>query len=97
MYKIYKFELKVIGEQTIKVPTVFNQSTDILSVQVQHGVLYVWIQVFMANNNPEDQIEKEIKFYIYGTGHSIPNYNSMKYLQSVQQGGFVWHVFTDLD
>lgn len=34
MYKIYKFELKVIGEQTIKVPTVFNQSTDILSVQV---------------------------------------------------------------
>ena len=41
MYKIYKFELKVIGEQTIKVPTVFNQSTDILSVQVQHGVLCV--------------------------------------------------------
>lgn len=78
---IWKFELELTRVQTVEMPA----SSEIISVQVQRGIICVWAKVSMtASLRPR-------LIYIFGTGHPI--LEPVKHLETVQIGDFVWHVF----
>lgn len=82
MEKIYKYELKLQAEQVVQMP----HKPEILSVQIQRGVICVWA---LVNTTYSDVA---YIFEIIGTGNPV---DSMlrKYLGTVQDGSMVWHVF----
>jgi hypothetical protein len=92
METIYKYPLKLTGEQTIEMP----RGAEILSVQDQGGTICVWALVDTKSET------KQYTFRIYGTGHELPEQCGMfermiyAHVGSVQQDGFVWHVFMDV-
>jgi hypothetical protein len=61
----------------------------ILSVQDQTGVICLWARVWTEAK------EKELRtFIIVGTGREFPpSSRPPEYIASVQQDGFVWHIF----
>lgn len=84
--QIWKFPLKITGEQVITVPIGFSP----LSCQFQNNELYVWGIVMVS------EIRIPITIHIYGTGHIIPQLypsKSRSYISTVQDGAFVWHIF----
>jgi len=86
--KIFKYQLRVDdGPQVFLMPI----GARIVPVQDQYGVPCMW-----ALCNPQ-QKQTERSFYIFGTGHHIPE-AGLSYLGTVQQmdGRLVWHVFEDL-
>lgn len=82
MKTIHKYPLNLDTEQTLTMPA----AAEILSVQDQGGVLCIWALV------DTDRLPEERRFRVYGTGHAIANFPH-KYLATVIQGSFVWHVF----
>lgn len=56
----------------------------------------MWVRV-----NPHNGFESR-RFHIIGTGHSVvidvdpDGMENIKYLSTVQQGRFVWHVFEEV-
>ena len=89
MRKIFKYQLKITHEQTILMP----KDAEIISVQFQRGVLCVW--AIVAPSNPE----KFRVFELYGTGADFPTLGmaERKYIATVQEGPFVWHVFEPIN
>jgi hypothetical protein len=85
MKRIWKFPLKITDRQTITVP-MFHK---ILTVQMQNGVPTVWVLV-----DPETE-EIQVEFTIVGTGNPT-DVSACDYVGSVQERGFVWHVFSRL-
>ena len=88
MTQIWKFELKLEVEMPI--------NAEILTIQVQHGNVYLWAIV-----DSEDQ-EREIRiFENIGTGHTIPDDIGVnrKYIATYQLegGALVYHVFERID
>jgi len=83
MKVIHKFPLKLTDSQQIKMP----ERAEILSVQMQGGVPCIWAQV-----DTDYDLETRL-FYIYGTGHRMDDFAVMKFIGTVQEGQFVWHVF----
>jgi hypothetical protein len=80
---IYKYPLRIIDVQYIKIPE-FHK---ILHIGEQNGQLCLWALVDRID------VKREIKIYIFGTGHLIP-YDVGPYLGSVAMSmGLVWHVF----
>jgi hypothetical protein len=61
------------------------QGAIVRSVQDQHGVVTMWAEV------DTDKLLSGRRFTVYGTGHEVPPH--AKYVGTVQQGAFVWHVF----
>lgn len=59
--KIYKYRLRVIDRQTIKMP----KFARVLSVGVQEMEVYIWAMIV-----PEAEEEDRV-FEIFGTGHDI--------------------------
>ncbi len=56
----------------------------------QRDQFYVWLEV-----QPTDLPDVMYGIEIFGTGHEIgPNF---QHLQSMQDGGFVWHVYRNTD
>jgi hypothetical protein len=84
MKAIFKYQLEVTGRQAINMLA----GAEILTVQVQHGVLCMWALVDPANDYEKRYIA------IYGTGNPVPLYPG-RYISTVQQanGSLVWHVF----
>ena len=83
MHTIYKYKLDLVQSQEIELPG----NHKILSVQLQDGNLCLWAKI----------VESEPRlytFYIYGTGHPIPDGN-LEYLDTVMINGLVWHIFID--
>ena len=85
---IWKFSLMVIDRQTITMPV----NAEILSVQMQAGVLCMWAVV-----DPDAEREQRL-FEILGTGHAVPDVGkdvARHHLATVQARGgeLVWHVF----
>lgn len=82
--QVWKFELT----QTIQGVNI-PKGSEILSVQVQRGIICLWALV-----NPENEIEERL-FETFGTGHNI--FYDMgverKYLDTVQSAGLVFHIF----
>lgn len=82
--RIFKYELSVDGTN-ISMPV----GAEILTVQSQNRTLCLWALV-------DPEAAKEIRYFeVFGTGHPI-GYDagvSREYIATVQDGGFVWHVF----
>ena len=87
MRQIWKYPLALVDKQTIQMPT----GAEVLSVQLQEGVPYMWVLV-----GPEPERVERI-FHVYGTGHPIPNYISKRmFIGTWQYPGLVFHLFEEL-
>ena len=86
MKSIWKAELTVTGEITVRVP----KGAKALCVQVQRGKPCVW---FVCETTAELE---ERKVYIYGTGHPLesPTGNYIGTFQ-LEGGALVFHAFAD--
>jgi len=86
MQTIYKYPLSLASSQGVSMP----QGAKILSAQMQNDELQVWAIVDTEAPAPDDYYE----FIIAGTGNPTHiNIRDANYLSTVQDGGFVWHVF----
>lgn len=84
MNNIFKYELKIEGQQVITMP----ENAEILTVQQQNGKLILWA-IVMTSAKPEKYLIE-----IYGTGHPFPSTGEKrKYISTVQMDGLVWHIF----
>lgn len=83
MKTIWKFPLAVTDKQTVSMP----KGSRILSANEQHGQVCIWALV----NTEAEREEKSIA--IVGTGNPFTLDESWKFVDSVQQSFFVWHVF----
>ena len=83
-YRVYKYELKLTGEQVIQIPGCYK----ILDVKIVGRGLFIWAMV-----DPDGK-KKNMKFYICGTGNLMPKDISMcSYVGTVLDGVLVWHIF----
>lgn len=81
---IFKYPLAVIDTQQLLLPPF----SEILSAQLQGGRLTMWA---MVNNEPPTEPRVIV---IFGTGHAIPyRPSSLVFIDTVQQGPLVWHIF----
>ncbi len=88
MYTIYKYEIQIDDNFSLKIP----KESEILSFQTQHGTPYIWAKV-----NPENTTE-ERKFRLIGTGHPIKEKN-LSFIGAIQlhQGTLIFHLFEILE
>jgi hypothetical protein len=84
MKEIWKHNLKVTDE----VKLLLREDAEILTIQNQGGLLTLWEKHEVEQKKPS--IERIIR--IVGTGHLFDD-KKLKYITSVQQGIFVWHIF----
>lgn len=83
MQTIYKQQLELTDKQNITIPL----DSRFLSVQIQHGSICIWYLL-----NKEQKETTDLTIHIYGTGHPIEEQVGT-YLDTVQMGPLVWHVF----
>ena len=91
MNKIYKYELKTVDSQAIKVPA----SATFLSLQVQKGTLCIWV---MVDSNETEM--KTLHIRIFGTGHSISDelhgrLSNFLGTYQLSDGDLVFHTFVE--
>lgn len=81
---IYKYELPLYSEfTTFNVPQGFH----ILSAQVQNGLICIWAEV----DTTVDGVET-VRFRLVGTGWLV-DLEGWTYIDTVQLGEFVWHIY----
>lgn len=84
MKTIYKYKLKQVDTQTVKMPN----DAQILSVGEQDGELMLWARVDTANEKEARKIE------IYGDGARALDEHELSFIGTVQMSaGLVWHIF----
>lgn len=86
MKTIWKFNLELYDTQAIEIPIGARP----LTVQMQNGELCLWAIV--------DSTAEKTRCYVHiiGTGNPVPpNVDEYRYINTVQDGAFVWHVFVD--
>ena len=65
----------------------FTYGAKVLCFQMQGDIPMIWVLV-----NPDEQAREKLHFRLAGTGHEFsPVYG--KYIGTVQEHGFVWHLF----
>jgi thioredoxin reductase len=84
MTTIYKYQLEIVDEQTLELP---YDSTFIHVGLDPNGLPCIWATV-----DTEQQGRSVKTIFIVGTGRPIPD-AAFFYLNSFNQGQFVWHVF----
>ena len=84
MKRIYKYPLKLTDEQTLMIP----DGAKALTVQLQGDVMQMWCEVDPSKEPGSYAVE------ICATRHET---STLAYLATVQQGPFVWHVFTSME
>ena len=81
---IHKFPLNLVDSQILDIPG----TASILSVQDQGGVLTLWAML-----DPQHATYRR-EVTIVGTGQRVPaSVGINSYVDTVQAGSFVWHVF----
>ena len=88
MITIYKYEIPIAGSFNISMPT----SAQILTCQLQNGSS----PVLWASVNTEEILE-ERKFILIGTGNPFPEKFNLNYVGTFQMGGFVGHLFEEIE
>ena len=83
MTKIYKYEIDITDCQTIQLPV----GATILCAKMQNSHLCLWADV-----DPERGTEERF-IYVYGTGHEMYYKIPQRYISTVQDREFVWHVY----
>ena len=86
MKTIYKFPLSITDEQTVSMP----RGSQVLSVQMQNEQLNVWALVNTEN------LQEQRKFRIFGTGNPVDVDGNWKFVGTVQERMFVWHIFIEV-
>jgi hypothetical protein len=80
MKRIYKYELK---EGSVEMPI----GAKILSIQYQNNRPYIWALV-------DTDVECDFRYFtIVGTGEDFPEADDFTYINTIQDGPFVWHIF----
>lgn len=84
MEVIYKYKLDIVDEQVVKM----SIRGKILSAQNQKGELCIWVK-----EKPNDPSSNRV-IKIIGTGNPIEELDEeLEFIDTVQIGQFVWHVF----
>ena len=83
MDTIYKYPIKVTDLQTVQMPDL----AQILCVQKQDGIICLWARCFSENELKPRSIS------VAGTGNPIDGNYFHKYIGTVQDDPFIWHVF----
>lgn len=86
MKKIYKYPIKVVDIQTVKLP----KGAIILTTQLQDEKPYIWAYV-----DPNEIEAEDVTLRVYGTGQEINDSLDLTYIGTIQEyeGRLVWHVF----
>ena len=84
MKRIFKYELEIIEEQTIDLPL----SPIFISVMAQEDQVVLYALVDDEKETRPNVIR------IVGTGNPFMDYDECVYLGTVQQYGYVWHIFS---
>ena len=84
MKKIYKYPIEIIDIQMVKLP----KEAIILTVQLQHGKPFIWVYV-----DPNEIEAEDVTLRVYMTGQEIDDSLDLTYVGTIQENGFVWHVF----
>ena len=81
--QIWKYQLEISSKwQEIKMA----KGSEILSVQIQNNKICMWVSV-------PDNSEKENRIFItIGTGKDF-NPIGLKYISTIQEGIYLWHIF----
>ena len=85
MAKIYKYKIGPNEKSEIK-----DRILNILKIDWQGEDLCAWCLV------SEDCPESRIRFVIIPTGYPFKLKKNLKYIDTVQDGPFVWHIFYEL-
>lgn len=83
---IYKYVLEITDEQFVAMPS----AAKLLAFQMQSSTPCLWALVDTSNKPSRRRL------WIFGTGNPIPIKHSefaYQYVGTIQQGGFVWHLF----
>lgn len=84
MKTIYKYPLKITDIQSVEIP----EFAKLLTVQTQHGELYLWALVETSN------WMRLRKIVILGTGNPIAENDELSYISSVKMlETLIWHIF----
>ncbi len=90
-YRIWKYEIKIDDKIQIEMP----EKAEILSVQVQKGIVCIWALVDSENKTETRYFE------VFGTGHKVPVDMgiSRKFIGTFQiyGGDLVFHLFERTD
>ncbi len=82
--------MKIFKYPVIKEAVDLPRDAEILSVGVQDQGVFLWALV------DPDAVMEEKRFYVYGTGHEVEDRQLKKFIGTIFQGQFVWHVFQDV-
>jgi len=85
MKTIYKYEIETDDFFYIDMPI----GAEILTVQIQYGIPYIWVKVDI--HNPK----KTYAFRTFGTGHPIEEEFDGKYIGTYQlnESTFIFHLY----
>lgn len=85
MTTIHKYALAINDVVDIEMPS----NATLLDCQVQRGAVCLWAWVDTENR------KERRRFRVIGTGHPIPDAESLKYFRTIQLHGgeLVFHVF----
>ena len=79
---IWKYKLELVIEQMVEMPI----DSKVLSANMQGDTLCIWV---LVNENNKKTLHP---VWIYGTGQLIDE-PSGRFIDTVQDGQYVWHVF----
>lgn len=85
MKTIYKYPLEITDEQYVTVP----DGAQFLSAQMQGSQLCIWALVDTDNFDCRPRVK------IFGTGHHVEVDDGWKFVGTVQDRIFVWHIFIE--
>ena len=81
MKRIYKYKLK--DGRGVEMPI----GAKVLTIQKQNGLPYIWALV-------DTDAECDFRYFeIVGTGRDFPEADNFTYINTIQDGPFVWHIF----
>lgn len=88
---VYKYSLLVKDRQVLHMPL----KAQLLTVQIQHGQLNLWVLVDSETEDREDRV-----ILMKGTGHIVEKDSNLilRYISTVQDlgGTLVWHFFEEV-
>ncbi len=81
MKRIYKYEFE--DGRGVEMPI----GAKILTIQNQNNRAYIWALV-------DTDVECDFRYFtIVGTGQDFPEADDFTYINTIQDGPFVWHIF----
>lgn len=83
---IWKWEIPITSHFSLPMP----KGARVLSVQMQNGAPVVWAEV------SQDAAREARSFHVVGTGTPLPMGVSLKYVGTIQQGHYVWHLYEEV-